>query len=44
MIFNMCHNYDRCKAEVEAECDLASREICNDLFINLISIALKTHF
>ena len=39
----MCHNYDCCNVKVEAECDLASREICYILFINLISIALKTH-
>ena len=38
------YNYDCCNVEVEAECDTASREICYGLFINLISIALKTHF
>ena len=40
----MGHNSECCNVEVEAECDIASREICYGLFINLISIARKTHF
>ena len=43
MIFNMCHNYECCKVEVDVGGDVASQVICDDLFINLISIALKNH-